>query len=52
MRFELGSITVDDVRIPALDIPGVGIVPFIEDETGGYVMLTREQQIALKKELD
>ncbi len=52
MRFELGSFTVDGERIPALDIPGVGIVPFVEDETGGYIDLTRDQQLALKKELD
>ena len=53
MRFELGSFEVsEDNRHPALDIPGVGIVPFTEDENGAYIELTREQQIALKKELD
>ena len=52
MKFELGSINVDGEMKPALDIPGVGIVLFHEDETGGYVELNREQQLALKKELD
>jgi hypothetical protein len=52
MRFELGSFEVEGERIPAMDIPGVGIVPFIEDESGGYIELDRDQQLSLKKELD
>lgn len=53
MRFELGSFEVsENNRHPALDIPGVGVLPFVEDETGAYIELNRDQQIALKKELD
>jgi hypothetical protein len=52
MRFELGSFTVEKERVPALDIPGVGVLPFVEDEHGAFIELTRDQQIALKKELD
>ncbi len=52
MRFELGSFSMDNERIPALDIPGVGVLPFVDDEHGAFIELTRDQQLALKKELD
>lgn len=54
MRFDLGSIkTLDNELHPCLDIPGVGIIEFIQDKDGfAYIELNRDQQIALKKELD
>lgn len=52
MRFELGTVTLEGEQVPALHISGAGVIPFTEDETGGYVELTRDHQLALKKELD
>jgi hypothetical protein len=54
MIFELGSITNEKQEPhPAMSIPGVGVIPFVVDDDGfAYIQLDREQQVALKKELD